>query len=554
MAKTAAITQIDFSGGMNTSIEVTGIAANQYAFLRNGRTRRLSVKPIKLPKLLTSVGLPSEGKRQGIYALGNYLLVFVAGKAYYLDLKLEELYFQEINNFQLDAEVDKIYAVAVPAGSGTFARKLIAEESIKKEVNLASPISGHQAAIVCQDGINQPFAIFADGSARRLQTYAEWTEEQREYVPIGRQMAVSDNILFIVAPDGRTILRSLRGRQLDFVIKIDSDGNKAGDAYTTSHTVGYNTITAISKVQGNPDIKLMVCSQTSTDIMTVRTDTDFFGEYAFANVTVLPTGAKNQESVFADLGDMMFIDQLGVRSFNATKQILTESNNDVFSNNVSNLFAVDEDKSLAQDITAVGSFANYIQFAVKTVYGYGVLIYDINTKAFVAFDQYPDVDSIKQFAEAKVGNTYRCFFLTSSGDIYEHYVGDVATVTFVPKGLTSDDAAKQINDIIFHAQFSNIVKSGIVQATALLDRAAYDLGPRNVVTSLQASAVDLFPLNTDKTNVPFPTTFNAKGKPAAFSVTCRYTWNFVGELLSSTISGNIVETNVSYPQKGSLLS
>lgn len=545
------LTQNDFSGGLNTSLEVSAIADNEYAFLRNGRTRELTVSPIKLPSELTDVGLPSEVRYQGIYALGQYVLCFAGGKAYYTDLTSSAFYFQEVANFQLDPSVDRIYAVAVPASTANFSRQLAAAESTDKAVNLVSPITGHTAAIVCQDGINQPYGIFPDGSARKLKTYDEWSLENREYVPIGKQMAFSDNILFIVAPDGRTILRSLRGRCLDFVINIAGDGNKAGDAYTSSHSVGYNQITAISRVQGNPEIKLMVCSATSTDILTVRTDRDFFGEYAFANLTILPSGAKNQESVFTDLGDMIFIDALGVRSFNATKQVLTESNNDVFSKKVSNLFAIERDSVIVQDITAVGSFANYVHFAVKTVHGYGVLVYDVNTSVFISFDQYQDVGAIRQFAEAKVGNTYRFFSLTEDNKIYEHYVGDIAEVTFVPKGLATNETKKQLIDIMLNAQFGRIISNGILQATVLLDREAFSLGPRTIQYTGNASLTQVYPLNTTKEGGTFPSTYNAKGKPAAYSVTCRYTWNFNGDFFLTNIKGTEANTTVSYPQKGS---
>lgn len=548
------ITQIDFSGGLNTSLEVASIGPTEYAFLRNGRTRELTIKPIRLPVELTSVGLPDEGNRQGLYALGQYLLAFIDGKAYVADLTAESFYFTLIEDFQMDPLVDRIYAAAIPASPSSFARTLIDAVSPNKEVNLTSPVSGHPAVIVCQDGINQPYGIFSNGVARRLSTYDEWSQENREYVPIGKQMAVSDNILFVVAPDGLTLLRSLRAKMLDFVINIDGNGNKAGDAYTSSHSVGFNTITAISRVQGNPEIKLMVCSATSTDILTVRNDRTFFGEYMFSNITVLPTGAKNQESVFADLGDMIVIDAIGVRSFNATQQILTESNNDVFSRNVSNLFVTGDDQPLAQDVTAIGSFSNYIHFAIKSVHGYGVLVYDINSSKFVSFDQYTGIEAISQFAEAKIGNDYRFFFLTDTGKIYEHYVGDPAPVTFVPKGLTTEDVKEQLIDCVFTAQFSNIATIGTVQATALLDRSAFYLGSRTVNVGTAVANDNKYPLNSGQNNGTFPVTNTSKGKKSAFSVTCRYTWTFDGELLSTSIEGNKYKADVSFAQKGSLLS
>lgn len=550
MAK-AEIIQIDFSGGMNTRVESSKLEANEYTFLQNGRVRNKTVSPIKLPKLLTFTGIPVELKRQGIYALGPYVLVFAGGRAFYTRYEDDAVTFQEIYNFNMDPTVDVIYAKAVPASPSSYLRTLTTTQNSNKAISLASPVTGRPAIIICQDGVNQPRGIAADASVRSLNTYEEWSIDNQEYVPIGKQMAYSDGILYIVAPDGRTILRSLRGRPTDFVINIDNDGFKNGDAYTTAHSVGYNDITAIAPVQGNADIKLMVCSNSSTDIMTILSNDDFFGEPRYANIPIMATGATKQEAVFTSLGDMTVIDSIGIRSFNATKQLLTEANNDVFSGPVSDLFTY-KSKPIIQDISAVGAYDNYVHYAVKTKYGYGILVYDLILKVFVSFDQYPGVNAIVQFAEVKLNGKYKLLFLTVDGDIYEAY-GSTATATaqFVPKAVTTNTPRAQLLQPYFHAQFNNITTSGMIIATALIDRSAYNFSGYNVNPIVSTPATP-YPLNNEEENDVYPVTFTGRNLKAGYSIGVRYSWNFDGELLSVETSATTTTDLVSGPQRGSI--
>jgi hypothetical protein len=115
--------------------------------------------------------------------------------------------------FNCSPTVDRVYAQAVPASTFNYQRKL--NDATKIEGNTANQvvstqniqINGTAAGLVVQDGVNQGWIILPDATARRLQRYSQWTTTNREYVPIMKQMAYINGILFGVAPDGSTLLQ-----------------------------------------------------------------------------------------------------------------------------------------------------------------------------------------------------------------------------------------------------------------------------------------------------------------------------------------------------------
>jgi hypothetical protein len=145
-----------------------------------------------------------------------------------------------------------------------------------------------------------------------------------------------------------------------------------------------------------------------------------WGEPQFDNVPLFPTGALNQFSFVDVLGDSAFIDFTGVRSFNAVTQFRYEGKNSPFSRKVYNLF-----KDVTQTTPCCGRFDNYILFAVETIYGSAVLIYDEIAQAWVGLDLFPGVAAIKQFAEIKTRTARRLLFITTDHKLYEAYASPV---------------------------------------------------------------------------------------------------------------------------------
>lgn len=409
-----------FVDGMNQQFEATKLQKTEYPLLINGRSRYNIIEPIKKPD---PQAFPiAVANVQSIYAANTLVLAFADGKAFYKDLILNTQFIQ-IPGFQMDANVASIYAELVPASTINFKRQSV-NGNASSVVNLTDKIGGSPLCVLCQDGVNQPWLIFPDGSTRITQNYNQWTVDNREYVPVGTFMFYgADGVLYIVSPDKKRILRSVTGRPLDFVIIIDVNGDKlpleqAGGADASSHAFSYNKITAISRIPA-PDATFFASTATNTELITPRQDSLIFGEPTFRNTPLTSTGVQNPYCVVDILGDTAFIDMEGIKEFNSVLQLKYEGNNSPFSAKISKLF-----NGIKQSNTACTvSFNDYSMFSVDTVFGPAVILYDNIMQRYVGLDIYAGVAKIKQFASARVDNIRRLFFITVDNKCYEAFAG-----------------------------------------------------------------------------------------------------------------------------------
>ena len=243
------------------------------------------------------------------------------------------------------------------------------------------------------------------------------TAQAREYVPIGRQMAFYNNKLFVVSPDGTEIYHSASGRPLDFVVAVTSDGDKInsdetiGGAAGTSYTVGYNVITSLAVLNNEA---LFVSTVGGSYGVTLDYSSTVFGEGFFQKQYLFTANSINQHSFVDLLGDFAFIDPEGLRSFNAVMQSKNEGRNSIFSLKVARLF-----KDIVQDTRKCAAivFDDYALFACNTIFGHGILIFDILTKQFVSFDQLTDdsngnIGPVIEFAKVETNNKRELFAIT----------------------------------------------------------------------------------------------------------------------------------------------
>ena len=73
--------QASFSGGMNLLVDDTRLGPNEYREAFNVRNRFDVLGAINEA---TEDVIAPAGLKQGLYSFGDYLIAFVAGKAYYL--------------------------------------------------------------------------------------------------------------------------------------------------------------------------------------------------------------------------------------------------------------------------------------------------------------------------------------------------------------------------------------------------------------------------------------------------------------------------------------
>lgn len=492
--------QQSFQGGYNRLLDTTRIQRNEYPFLQNGRNRFDVIETIKKPLDITST-LP-DGNFQGLYAAGNFTLVFIDGRAYYRNYAVSGQ-FVAVADLALSPDVDKIYVELVPASTINLVRKNSSDTDVSAGILYSGSTATSPSAVVVQDGINQPWIIQPNGIARITKKYTEWTPAAPEYVPIGKQMLHHDGILYIVSPDGTQIYRSVTGRPLDFMIKIDKDGNalseESGKADTISHKVSFDAITAIRWIN-TPTGAFFVSTSYNSYLVTPLYDNLIFGEPRFKNTLLFNTGAQNQFCLVDVLGDTALIDFTGVKSFNAAAQITGEGKNSPFSANVAHLF-----KDVQQSEPSCIEFDNYALFAVNTVYGQRVLVYDALSGRYVGLDNYTIEGTILQFASVKTNTERKLLAYTSANKLYELFGGTEREECAIYIGdFCSNDPQIMQKPIILFGVFIDAEESGTVHALCYTDRLA-----GNSYDSLVKEAVSS---NTLPLEIPFGKSTNDRCK------------------------------------------
>ena len=483
----------DFSGGANMSIDPLKLNDNQYFMLINGRSRFGVLTPISGP--LDSFGL--VGKYQGTYGIGSYIVVIVSGKIYARNFSQAGSSFFQVTQLTLDSTVDVIYAQAVPS-SAQNNQRVPASSSSSAGITLASRVDGTPRCLVLQDGINRPLLVFPDGSVRTANDFADWENvlvgsgyDRREYVPVGKQMLFKDGILYIVSPDGTEIYRSVSGRPLDFVVAIDNNGNKLSDgllveASRYSIKVDFEVITCIDDLKAS-DGSFYISTAKASFAVTPDLTNLVYAEPTYTNRTLFPIGCNNQFSL-ARLsgrqvdgnfpGDRALITVDGIHSFAAVVSSENEGKDEPFHTAVLKLF-----ENINQDTTASANFESYALFAINSIYGRGILLYDQVRGVFSGFDLIDD--AIKMFALIEVDKRKRLFFITDTG-LFEAYAGSTERMQLYTKEWASGDAEVGISPVSTIVVYQKSQNVGKVYATNILDSAKQTRRERSSVVSAAA--------------------------------------------------------------------
>ncbi len=410
------LAQKGFKGGMNYFNEDIDLNDDQYRLLINGRVRSGGIDPIYANSFVT--GLP-VGKRQLIMGFETLLLAVVAGLAYYRINGTTT--WVNIPAVALDPLVDRVYGQAVPASSFNYTRALKSVDQVKgtqlnQAINNKSILNSISAiGLLLQDGINQPFIIFPDGTARVTSNYAGWGLAAREYVPIGTLMAWSAGLgkLYILAPNGVDIYQSVTGRPIDFVVNIaDAAGNKGGNADTTSFNASNAQVTCLTP---QDDGSLFIGGELQSYIATPIFEQTIFDEPIY-NISTVQAGTVNQESIQALISDHGFVDFDGMRSVNAITEQGNEGRNGDFALNVAELF-----RGVTQNRMEVASivFDNYCLYSVKTNIGFVVLVFDRLLYKWVSVDIMEGIP-FKQFAISAEASSPTLYAITQD-TLYKLY-------------------------------------------------------------------------------------------------------------------------------------
>ena len=514
------------------AVDDSRLADDEYSFAMNVRNRFGELKPVKRP-LAIDAGLTANQRCQGVYTVGDFILIFQSGNAKFKH-RLADTWITLWDDsteptLRLDVSADFVYVQAVPSSDQNLLKKPLSDDAtnfpgmigisddgageygkLYAHYYSAAQVTRSRAAIVVQDGINQPNLIVLNSgnlssaiTVRKCQTYAEWTVgnaggvggsgNYQEYVPIGKQMMYFGGKLYIISSDVdgnfTQILHSVTGRPLDFMIPIEEDGDKMtaadsdgnGDispyeardpirmyrtgAHMVSYSVSYEPITCIAPL--NTD-SFFVSTRTASYAVTPDYTRTLFAEPTFTKKYLFGASVVNQFSFVDTQGDFAFIDAEGLRSFNAVQQLRNEGRNSAFSLKVAKLF---ENKLQDVKASAAITFDNYAFFAVDTVFGYGVLVYDITLQKFVSFDSITLDDdttcaSIVQFTKIESATAHELYAVTRDGKFIKMWGGIKYAAAFVQtKAFNTGDSRVDQKPVSIRTLYTDVkaVDSAVIR-------------------------------------------------------------------------------------------
>lgn len=521
-------------------VDDTRIGDDEYRIGFNVRNRFGELRTIEYPTVDTNIsGLPAASKDfQGVYTIGDFIIVFIGGYAYFKH-RLSDAWVElwGSGSYAMSETVSTIYAQAVPASTMNFTRQAVqaddasAASSAKSGqlvINSGVLNSISPAAIIVQDGINQPNVIVltvstGSGAAaywtvRKALTYLQWTTTDREYVPVGRQMAWLNGKLYLVSQNGRAIYHSVTGRPLDFMIGVKTNGDKLnavsedfGGAPVTSYAVSYDAITHISPLNTE---SLVVSTSGATYSVTPDRTFEIFGEPTFTRSYLFSASIVNQFSFVDILGDFAFIDKEGLRSFNAVAQLRNEGRNSAFSLSVASLF-----KDIVQNgiYNAAIEFDNYAYFSVSTVFGHFVLVYDIITKKFVSLDTAVARNEstgaliffgpIKQFTKISTATAHELYGITEGPHIIKFHKSAVKAPGFVQtRAWASEDPRVEQKPIELRLVFNDLDEASSVLVNQVVN------GEVVSARSIQTKTVNPPEATAVLYNAAFPIIWSSKNR------------------------------------------
>jgi len=485
-------------GGINQFNDPAGIDLTREYYLGvNVRARGDQLAPINGPLDITE-GLPTSGNIQGLYGLGTFLILFINGRAYYQNYGTNNPHWILISSLQMSSTAERIYAAAIPTSSINFVRKAVNTDNHSDGVNLVGTRTSSPQGFIVMDGENQPWIIFQNGTARVTRTYAQWTQSNAEYVPIAIKPFFFGGILYCVGKDntGRynQIFRSVTGRPLDFMIAVDVNGDKISSveadngAPAMAYRVDFNDITFIGAINTTDSAFLVTTARNAYRVIPDYDD-QIFAEPTFSNQFLFSVGAVNDVSVVDVLGDTTVVHYRGIRSFNGVQNTKFEGRNSPFNLKINRML-----DGIQQTVTAATTNNNYAVYALQTIYGYGLLWFDMLLAQWVSLDLYPHVGSVKQFAEVVSGDTNKLFFYTAENQVFECFAGDRLTASVyvgevTPSSVDNEHVVNRVAGMFSYGTLQGfaecqLIGDRITQSTNTQILPAMDSEPAGLVTEI----------------------------------------------------------------------
>jgi len=537
------VVQTHFASGMNLLIDDSRLPVafeykigdnpykvgwNQYRLGINVRNRYDTLNPIL--QSVKDTAAPN-GLKQELVTFGNYIILFVAGFAYYR--YYTDTGWKPIVGFQMSPTALRFWTIFVPVGTTNYVRISNAGTTNTKTSDSSAGIQlsnvegasgGNLSGLLVQDNINQPQFIFLDDNGipvvRTTQTFPQWqitytddsntvvatdsggnSLDNREYVPIGNVMTWENGVLYIASQDGNYIYRSVSGRPLDFVVNVSNSlstnvasfnntytdpitGKEitttypaftqigGGDATTTSYSVGVGGISCLRPIASGG---IFVAASNANFAVTQNTTPDaptLFGEYTFIRTFLFNATLINDRSILDSLGDTKFVGITGIRSFNAVEQEQNEGRNSEFSATIQSAFS-----GIIQDAlySAAILYDNYELYAVTTIFGNAIAVYDTILSCWTSFDLGQVPVKVKQLAKIEL-TIQRLYAVGEDDNLYTLYSGTENAISYVRLGATANDPkfSHKLTDI--RCVLNNITEDCTISAVAFTDNRLSESG------------------------------------------------------------------------------
>ena len=488
------VTKTNWLGGINQLSDITKLKEDEYWILLNGRVRKNSVEAVNLPLNVTN-NLSDVGNIQDVTAAGSLLVAFAGGKAFY---KTTDGTWQLIPSFTMGSTATRVYTALVPGSTVNFTR---AVTSSTGTLTLGGAVGASPSALIVMDGVMQPWIIFSDGTARQTDTYGNWTIAHPEYVPVANYPMFYNGVLYAVMGESgassrkNQIVRSVTGSPLNFLIAVTPTGDKTslneaeGGALAMATNVDYNDVTCLAPMNAN-DGGFFVGTQHSSFLVYPDFNNLIYAEPTFRNQSITSIGPLNPDSVVDVLGDVAFVHDTGIRSFNGITQFRFEGRNAPFSGPINSLL-----DGITQTSAATGTHDNYAIFAVTTIYGNGILWYDMLLQKFVSLDIYPGVGNILKFASTLDNGTRYTYFMTATG-IYRLFgSSERATVSLYGSEVVPSDVYKNVKMQSLRLAFDGVQYGGTVEALLY--------GDGQIVNRKTATIIPLPQNNSTQSSIPY---------------------------------------------------
>lgn len=461
------VSKSSFVGGINQLADITKLGQDEYWLMLNGRVRANVVESVRLPLDITG-NLPVGANLQDITGAGELLLCFANGQAYY---QTPGGTWQLLTSFLMGSTEDRVYTETVPGSTVNYRRT--ASSGPSGAVVLQTALAASQAALIVCDGVNRPWVIYPDGTSRVLGDYASWTVANPEYVPIANKPMFHNGVLYMIGKDQRgvenQIFRSVTGQPFNFVIPVTSTGDKTspsereGGAPAMAHNISYEALTALFR--GNSSEGSFVASTTKrTALVYPDVANLIYAEPQFRNQEIASIGALNQDSIVDILGDVAVVHDVGIRSFNGILQFRYEGRNSPLSAPINSLL-----DGITQTAAATGTHDNYVLFAVQTVYGNGILIYDTLRQVFVSLDIYPSIGQIRKFTSVLYNGKRYTYFMTDTKVYQFDSSPERATTTVYGNELIAPDDYDTVQAQGLRLSFNGVTEGGYAEAILYVD-------------------------------------------------------------------------------------